>query len=163
MCRDQNLISGDERRSVTRSVALSERMKIEKPGLGRPLLGPATRRSIPASNSLFLPTASVVNTSSTITASVSPVNSTLPGSVTSTSSIPEQVFKCKHCELCFKNEKGFNIHIGKAHRVLKASEKERSPYVAKEPVLTLAPTPASGRVHEEVIYSPESSMLVMKL
>ena len=42
-----------------------------------------------------------------------------------------------------------------SYLVLKTSEKERSPYVAKEPVLTLTPTPASGRVHEEVIYSPE--------
>ena len=106
-----------------------------------------------ASNSLSLTTASVVNT--TITASVSPVKSTLPGSVTLTSSIPEQVFKCKHCELCFKNEKGLNIHIGKAHKVLKTPEKERSPYVAEEPVLTLTPTPVSGRAHEEEIYSPE--------
>ena len=47
MCRDQNLISGDEQDlvacSVARLLALSERMKIEKPGVGRPLLGPAIK------------------------------------------------------------------------------------------------------------------------
>ena len=45
MCRDQNLISGDERDlvacSVAQLLALSEHMKIEKPGVGRPLLGTA--------------------------------------------------------------------------------------------------------------------------
>ena len=42
MCRDQNLIEGDERVSVGWLVTPSKRMKIEKPGVGRPLvLGPA--------------------------------------------------------------------------------------------------------------------------
>ena len=41
MCRDQNLISGDERDSVACWLALTECMKIEKPGVSRPLLGPA--------------------------------------------------------------------------------------------------------------------------
>ena len=38
MCRDQNLISETNERTTERT---SERMKIEKPGVGRPLLGPA--------------------------------------------------------------------------------------------------------------------------
>ena len=38
MCRDQNLISETSERADGRA---SERMKIEKPGVGRPLLGPA--------------------------------------------------------------------------------------------------------------------------
>ena len=36
MCRDQNLISETDVRAY-------ERMKIEKPGVGRPFLGPAKR------------------------------------------------------------------------------------------------------------------------
>ena len=38
MCRDQNLISETSEQTNERA---SERMKIEKPGVGRPLLGPA--------------------------------------------------------------------------------------------------------------------------
>ena len=38
MCRDQNLISETDGRADKQT---SERMKIEKPGVGRPLLGQA--------------------------------------------------------------------------------------------------------------------------
>ena len=41
MCRDQNFISGDERDLLAWLLSLSKRMKIEKPGVGRPLLGRA--------------------------------------------------------------------------------------------------------------------------
>ena len=51
MCRDQNLISGDE----PDLLSLSERMKIEKPGVGRPLLGLAKipTSTCPAINDVF--------------------------------------------------------------------------------------------------------------
>ena len=41
MCRDQNLISETDGRTDGRA---SERMKIEKRGVGRPLLGPANTK-----------------------------------------------------------------------------------------------------------------------
>ena len=46
MCRDQNLISETDGRTDGRTSGQTdeqtyERMKIEKPGVGRPLLGPA--------------------------------------------------------------------------------------------------------------------------
>ena len=110
---------------------------------------------VPSSNSSTSSTASVVNTNSTITASESLANSTIPGSVKSASTIPEQVFKCNHCAHCFKNEKVLKIHIGKAHKLLRTPEKERSPSVAEEPVLTLTPTPVSGREQEDITSSPE--------
>ena len=45
MCRDQNLISEtDLRTDVQTDVRTEERMKIEKPPVGRPLLGPAINR-----------------------------------------------------------------------------------------------------------------------
>ena len=75
--------------------------------------------------------------------------------MTSALTIPEQVYKCIHCERCFKNEKGLKIHIGKAHTVLKTPEKERCPSVAEEPVLTLSPSPVSGREQEDNTSSPE--------
>ena len=97
----------------------------------------------------------VDNTSSTLTASVSPESSTYPGLVTSALTIPEQVFKCNHCELFFKNNKGLKIHIGKAHNVLKTPEKERRPSVAVECELTLSPTPVYGREQEDNTFRPE--------
>ena len=54
-----------------------------------------------------------------------------------------------------KNERGLKIHIGKAHKVLKTPEKERFAAVEKEPVLTLSPTPLSGREQEDNTSSPE--------
>ena len=54
-----------------------------------------------------------------------------------------------------KNKRGLKIHIGKAHKVLKTPKKERFPAVEKEPVLTLSPTPVSGREQEDSTSSPE--------
>ena len=58
-------------------------------------------------------------------------------------------------ELCFKNEKGVKILIGKAHEFLRTPEKERSPSVAEDSVLTLTPTPVSGREQEDKTSSLE--------
>ena len=58
-------------------------------------------------------------------------------------------------QLGFKNKKGLKIHIGKHHELLRTPEKERSPSVAEEPVLTQTPTPVSGREQEDIKSSQE--------
>ena len=50
MCRDQNLISETD---VRTDVQTNERMKIEKPGVDRPLLGPATIEKGPPSKEVY--------------------------------------------------------------------------------------------------------------
>ena len=47
MCRDQSLISETDVRTDERTDERADkRMKIEKPGVGRPLLGPAKMTSV---------------------------------------------------------------------------------------------------------------------
>ena len=54
MCRDQNLISETNKRTNGQTDGqTSKRMKIEKPGVGRPLLGLAINID-PCSNELYV-------------------------------------------------------------------------------------------------------------
>ena len=53
----------------------------------------------------------------------------------------KSLFKCNHCDVTFKSEKGLNIHIGKSHKLIIqiTPEKERSASLLEEPLLTLTP------------------------
>ena len=61
----------------------------------------------------------------------------------------------QQCEFCFKNEEGFKIHIWKPNKLLRTPEKERSFFVAEEPVLTQTPSPVSCREQEDITSSQE--------
>ena len=66
--------------------------------------------------------------------------------------LTESSFKCNHCDLAFKNDKGLKIHIGKTHKSLdlKTPEKERSISVIEEPSLNLTPVNSCRREDEAV-------------
>ena len=66
-------------------------------------------------------------------------------------------FKCNHCELDFKTDKGLKIHIGNAHKTpsLQTPEKERSSFSVEEPTLTLTPLNVSARKGEIDMVEPE--------
>ena len=68
-------------------------------------------------------------------------------------------FKCDHCDANFKSEKGWNIHVGKAHKT-EASyvpEKEREVSPQEELMLTLTP---AREFSEEVNHEANISMLI---
>ena len=67
----------------------------------------------------------------------------------------ETIFKCKHCEVNFKTDKGLKIHVGKAHKsvLLPTPEKERSDFTMEEPPLALTPDKVA-RGEEEVEDTP---------
>ena len=100
--------------------------------------------------------ASSATSSSSSTASV--ISSSSHSSVTEPVASPvstENKFKCNHCELIFKNDKGLKIHIGKTHKscIFKTPEKERSISVSEEPILTLTPEIGSREEEDEEVVS----------
>ena len=66
--------------------------------------------------------------------------------------LTESSFKCNHCDLAFKNDKGLKTHIRKTHKSfdLKTPEKEQSISVIEEPILNLTPVKSCRREDEAV-------------